>query len=77
MNTLAKNRRKKPVSRKAVVPPTKRIRRTIRADLPVLTVKSALYGLDDAIGAVSIGAPSDKTSRRRVLRSRIHADNHR
>lgn len=64
MSTLAKNRVRKPVSRKAVVPTTKRVRRTIRADLPAITVKSALYGLDDAIGAVSIGAPSAKTSRR-------------
>ena len=77
MGPLAKKLGKKPVSRKAVVPATKRVRRTIRADLPTLTVKSALCGLDDAIGAVSIGAPSDKTNRRRVLRVRIHADNHR
>ena len=73
MSTLTKARAKKSAPHRAVA---RRVRRTIRADLPALTTASALYGLDDVIGAVSIGAPSDKTSRRRVLRARVHADNH-
>lgn len=74
MSTLTKARVKKAAPRRVVA---KRVRRIVRADLPALTTASALYGLDDAIGAVSIGAPSDKASRRRVLRARVHADNHR
>ena len=37
---------------------------------------SPLYGLEHTIGCVSIGAPSDKATRRRVMRARIYADNH-
>ncbi len=64
-------------SRKSVGRVRQARRRVVRDDLPPLTKGSALYGLDDAIGAVSIGAPADKVSRRRVLRARIDADNHR
>ena len=77
MSTLTKVRVKKPSARKVGSPAAKTRHRVINADLPALTRASALYGLDDAIGAVSIGAPSDKPSRRQALRARIHADNHR
>jgi hypothetical protein len=77
MSTLIKVRAKKPSARKTGVSASKTRRLVINANLPAITRASALYGLDDAIGAVSIGAPSDKASRRRTLRARIHADNHR
>jgi hypothetical protein len=77
MKTLTKAGVTKPASRQADGAASKRVRRIIRAGLPALPRTSALYGLDDVIGAVSIGAPSDKLSRRRMLRARIHADNHR
>lgn len=77
MSTLTVARGKKGSSRKSAVRVRKSLRLVVRADLPPLTKTSALYGLDDAIGAVSFGAPSDKASRRTVLRARIHADNHR
>lgn len=77
MSTLTKVRVKKPSVREGADSSAKSRRRVINADLPALTRASALYGLDDVVGAVSIGAPSDKASRRRTLRARIHADNHR
>lgn len=76
MSTLTVSGEKKTAPRKWAVRVRKSPRLVVRADLPSLEKTSALYGLDDAIGAVSIGAPSDKTSRRKVLRARIHADNH-
>ncbi len=77
MSTLTKTRVQKEPSRKSAVRVRKASRIVVSGELPPLTKASALYGLDDAIGAVSIGSPSDKISRRKVLRSRIHADNHR
>jgi hypothetical protein len=77
MSTATKTRVAKSATRTSRGRASKASRLVVRADLPPLKNSSALYGLDDAIGAVSIGAPSGKTDRRRVLRARIHADNHR
>jgi len=77
MSTVTKARVTKSATRKARGRTGKGLRPVVRADLPPLSKRSALYGLDDAIGAVSMGAPSSKSDRRRVLRARIHADNHR
>jgi hypothetical protein len=77
MPTVIKSRVTKSVTRKSRRQAIKASRPVVRADLPPLKKSSALYGLDDAIGAVNIGAPSSKADRRRILRVRIHADNHR
>jgi hypothetical protein len=77
MRTATKALETKSATRKRRVRVSKACRSVVRADLPPLKKSSVLYGLDDAIGAVSIGGPSSKADRRRVLRVRIHADNHR
>jgi hypothetical protein len=73
MSRWTKPRAKK-LARKTAPPARSRLK--FRADLPPITPASPLYGLDDIIGSVSAGLPSDKASRRAHLRSRIHADNH-
>jgi hypothetical protein len=74
MSTLTKARAKKP-ARPARKSATNGKRLVFRPDLPTITPESPLYGADDLVGCVNIGLPSDKESRRKHIRARIHADN--
>jgi len=78
MSPLTKTKARKPVVKKPARKATgKRAARLVfRDDLPAISPDSPLYGKDDTIGAVSIGRPSDKASRRQHIRARVYADNH-
>lgn len=75
MSTLTKARAKKPArpARKSVKSSKRMV---FRPDLPPITPASPLYGADDLVGCVNLGLQSDKESRRKHIRARIHADNH-
>ena len=73
MSTLAGPRKPARPARK---PAARRKRLAFRPGLPSISPDSPLYGADDLIGCVNIGLPSDKESRRKHIRARIHADNH-
>jgi hypothetical protein len=56
-------------------PARKSVRR--RAAIPAIPPSSPIFGHESAIGCVSIDIPRLSVDRRAIIRSRIHADNHR
>ncbi|HEY9249678.1 MAG TPA: hypothetical protein VIO38_11120 [Rariglobus sp.] len=76
MGMITKTKKPAGVRRAVAKVASPKRRLVFRKDLPPITQESPLYGKDDTIGVVSFGYPSDKESRRRVMRARIYADNH-